>query len=750
MPFADRAFVLIANRLIHPASEHGLAGWLETDFVCDRQGRRFVPHWHQHKRVRVHFQQLEAWYRTLDQLVAAKEKIEVALYHRLRDLFSFKPDLVLYDITSTYFEGAGPANFAKHGHSRDGKPHNVQVIVAVVMVAGWPIAHHVWAGNEVDHTTVGKAIADLHQRFGFNRLVFVGDRGMVTNDNLDAITAGKHGYLVGLKRRRNEKLDRWLAAVDEAKWINCPVGITAREKTDPPRTRAQEVPSGIDGMRVIIVDSDERRAYEEAMRVKSMERTRQALEKLQARVAAGKLKQPEKIGAAAERLLQRSHGYRYYSWEIHQGGFRYFENAAGLGSEKGIEGKYVIATSESGLSVLEVVAIYKDLSDVERGFRQLKDVLAMRPIYHQIEARVKAHIFVAALALLVQRLLDRRLEEAGIDFSAERAMEALQTVRLVTFRLDDRPERRGVSGGCPDARRVLKALKLTGSEAADTPRGGRNRDVVTIRKFDSCPPRTYVEGPQTWAIPNRQPGCDRARGGRIRRHCLAISGARLTGPFPAASISVEANKTREQSVGLSRHPGNDGEYPELAPIKVASTETWAHPEKMPRRRLISSSRDLADLDGLFPYLSQPPQGRHRHIGGVPTDGDRDQGGTHLLSRRIDVVPCPAEVDLRDTMKIGRLQPRRIARGIAGGNAQRPAEGDDQMREIAAYADSLRRRIERRRLGVGRPVVVLDVMADPVGDRPDSPATGRELTELAARHPGEEVRLAVAGRQGVDQ
>ena len=400
VPFADRAFVLVANRLIRPASEHRLAGWLETDFLCDRRGRRFVPNWHQHKRVRVHFQQLEAWYRTLDQLVAAKEKIEVALYHHLRDLFSFKPDLVLYDITSTYFEGAGPADFAKHGHSRDGKPHNAQVIVAVVMVAGWPIAHHVWAGNEVDHTTVGKAIADLHQRFGFNRLVFVGDRGMVTSDNLDAITAGNHGYLVGLKRRRNKKLDKWLAAVDEAKWINCPVGVTAREKVDPPRTRAQEVPSGIAGMRVIIVDSDERRAYEEAMRVKSMERTRQALEKLQLRIAAGKLKQPEKIGAAAERLLQRSHGYRYYSWELHQGGFRYFENAAGLGSEKGIEGKYVIATSELGLSVLEVVAIYKDLSDVERGFRQLKDVLAMRPIYHQIEARVKAHIFVATLALL--------------------------------------------------------------------------------------------------------------------------------------------------------------------------------------------------------------------------------------------------------------------------------------------------------------------------------------------------------------
>jgi hypothetical protein len=125
VPFTDRVFVLVANRLIRPTSEHGLAGWLETDFVCDRTGRRFMPNWHQRNRVRVHPRQLEAWYRTLDQLSKAKERIEEVLYHRLRDLFSFKPDLVLYDITSTYFEGAGPDDFAKHGYSRDGKPHNV-------------------------------------------------------------------------------------------------------------------------------------------------------------------------------------------------------------------------------------------------------------------------------------------------------------------------------------------------------------------------------------------------------------------------------------------------------------------------------------------------------------------------------------------------------------------------------------------------------------------------------------------------
>jgi transposase len=472
IPFADRAFVLIANRLIAPASEHGLAGWLETDFVCDRMGRRFVPHWHQRRRVRVHPRQLDAWYRTLDQLHAAKDQIEVALYHRLRDLFSFKPDLVLYDITSTYFEGAGPHDFAKHGYSRDGKPQNVQVVVGVVMVAGWPIAHHVWAGNRIDHTTVQDVISDLQKRFAFGRLIFVGDRGMVTDENIEAITKDEHGFLVGVKRRRNAQIDGWLDAVDDTKWVRCPGGINTQErKTDPPRTRAQEVDSGDPDLRVIVIDSDERRGYEQAKREQAMERGRQRLEKLKGRVASGGLKRPEKIGAAVERIMQKYHGYRYFDWQLRDGALEFTESEARLGREKKIEGKYVVMTTEKGLGVLDAVAMYKELTDVESGFRQLKDVMALRPIYHQIEMRVKAHIFVAALALLVQRLLGRRLNEAGVDLSSARAMQALETVRLVTFRLKGQPERRGLAGGCPDARLVLKALKLVDQRPPVPPEG---------------------------------------------------------------------------------------------------------------------------------------------------------------------------------------------------------------------------------------------------------------------------------------
>jgi transposase len=459
-PFADRVFVLLANRLIRPTSEHGLARWLETDFVCDRQGRRFVPHWHQHGRVRVHHRQLGAWYRTLDVLIRVKERIEVALYHRLRDLYSLRPDLVLFDITSTYFEGAGPEDFAKHGYSRDGKAQNVQVVVGVVMVAGWPIAHHVWEGNRLDSTTVQEVIGDLQTRFAFARIVFVGDRGMVSEDNLEAITRDGHGYLVGMKRRRNAELDAWLHQVDETKWRDCPGGITAREKKKPPRTRVQEIETGEKERRVFVIDSDERRSYEEAKRTQAMERTRVKLASVQRRVADGELTEAARIGAAAERALRAHKGYRYYTWEIRDGAFVYFEDPVHFDREKRLEGRYVISTGEKDLTALDAVAMYKQLTEVERGFRRMKDVLSLRPIYHQVEPRVRAHIFVAALGLLLQTLLQHQLDEAEVDLSAEHALQALETVRHVRFNIEGKT-RTGVSAANPRARQVLKALGIS-------------------------------------------------------------------------------------------------------------------------------------------------------------------------------------------------------------------------------------------------------------------------------------------------
>jgi transposase len=460
-PPAERALVLIANRLIRPGSEHALAGWLESDWVCDTAGRRFVPVWKQKGRVKVEHRQLDRWYRTLDRLAKAKDQIEVELYGRLRDLFSLKVDLVLYDITSSYFEGAGPAGLAFHGHSRDEKPHNVQVVVGVVMAGGWPIAHHVFAGNTVDVTTVQQVVKDLNTRFGLGRVVFVGDRGMVSRANLKEMTEQGQGYLVGLKRRCNPQVDGWLQKIQEQAWVACPGGINTKERAEPLRTRVQEIESGEEEMRVFVIDSDERRAYEQAQRTKCMERTLKKLEALKKRVDAGTLIDAEQIGASAQRALSAHHGQRYYAWRLENGKFEFFEDTERLDAEKRLEGKYVIGTSEKNFNMLEAVAAYKQLGEVERGFRSMKDVIAMRPIWHHKESRVKGHIFVAALALLLERLLEKRLKEAGVDnISAREAMLAVRTVRHVRFEVAGR-ERSGVTAGSAQARRVLAALGLS-------------------------------------------------------------------------------------------------------------------------------------------------------------------------------------------------------------------------------------------------------------------------------------------------
>ena len=160
--------------------------------------------------------------------------IEHALYLRLRDLFSLQVDMVFYDLTSTYFEGKGPPEIGANGHSRDGKPRNPQVLVGLVMVDGWPIAHHVFAGNRRDAMTVSDVVIDLEQRFGLKRIVFVGDRGMVTSQNLDDLRGGGHGYIVGRNRRRSGEVFDYIQSAT-GPFIECPVGITARESHRRPR-----------------------------------------------------------------------------------------------------------------------------------------------------------------------------------------------------------------------------------------------------------------------------------------------------------------------------------------------------------------------------------------------------------------------------------------------------------------------------------------------------------------------------------
>jgi len=240
-------------------------------------------------------------------------------------------------------------------------------------------------------------LLDLAQRFHFRRVVFVGDRGMVCEKNLgmlkgdpieaqgttpspaesaepaqceeeaaeqaaceeplaeevaasvsDAtvrLTAAQAarkladlqvscGYLLGMVRRRNPEVEKLLDRVQDDAWVDCPGGINACEKTPPAQTRVQEVASDRAGVRCFVIDSDERREYEQRQREKTMRRAREALAKVQHRVASGRLKDPAKIGAAVERALQRHYGYRYYAWELKEGVLQITEHPVRLAQEK--------------------------------------------------------------------------------------------------------------------------------------------------------------------------------------------------------------------------------------------------------------------------------------------------------------------------------------------------------------------------------------------------------------------------------
>ena len=470
-PLAERVFPLLVNRLTRPGSEHALAAWLEDFYVVTAQGSRWKPEWKPSRRVKVSFEQLRLWYETLDDLLAQKPQIERAIWQQLRDLFSLEPELVFYDITSTYFEGQGPAELGRFGYSRDGKPRHRQVLIGVVMMDGWPIAHHVFAGNRLDQTTVAEVVEDLRDRFGLQRVVFVGDRGMVTLKNLEQLRQAEQGYLVGLQRRHRQDIPHYIEqAVAGPDWQVCPVGITASEKAVVPQTRVQEVAGKEPGVRVFVVHSEEREQYERSLRELSLARVQKELEALRVRVEKGELKEPEKIGAAAAKILQHHHGHRYFDWQIRKGQFHYFAHPLNFPREQACEGKYVIQTEEPDLSPVEAVAAYKQLNEVERGFAHLKGLLDVRPVYHHKDDRVRAHVFVAALAFLLDRALEKQLRASDSTLSSPAAWQALETVRCVEVVVGDR-KKLCVTRGSRQASEVLKAVEVSDLDPPEPPEG---------------------------------------------------------------------------------------------------------------------------------------------------------------------------------------------------------------------------------------------------------------------------------------
>jgi hypothetical protein len=200
--------MMVVNKLSDPRSKLGIFEWLkgvwwpghgfDGQVVCEmiEPGDHLV----------ICKREVMKFYRAMDHLLPMKEAVERHLYLKLRDLLSLRVDLVFYDVTSSYFEGQGPPGFAALGYSRDREPGKHQVVIGLIMCNGLPIGHEVFEGNRLDKKTVKEVLRKLKEQFDIHRCIFVGDRGLVSSENLEELERNGFDSILALKRRRNREV----------------------------------------------------------------------------------------------------------------------------------------------------------------------------------------------------------------------------------------------------------------------------------------------------------------------------------------------------------------------------------------------------------------------------------------------------------------------------------------------------------------------------------------------------------------
>ncbi|MBM4436932.1 MAG: IS1634 family transposase [Actinobacteria bacterium] len=422
--------VMVLNRLLAPRSKLAVQRWAPGIALGS------------HALAALDYQH---YLRALDLLHARRAELETALFLRVCDLFGLELDVVFYDLTSSYFEGANCA-WARHGYSRDHRPDRPQVVLGLAVTReGLPIAHRVWAGNTADVTTLGDMVVELRGRFRIGRCLLVADRGMVSTANLVAIRAAGFRYLIALKRRQGELVRAAIGDGDLAGYAPVQDGLWAKEVPGP------------EGDRLIVCHSAERAAEEQTWRAELIADSEADLARLQRR--ARQLNR-DALVAAATQILRASYGYRYLWYAVDAAGhLTYGRNQAALAEELARDGKFVLRTNDAALPVAEAALAYKQLQRVERGFRELKDFLQLRPVRHFRPDRVEAHVAVCVLAYLLEMVLEQKLARAGLPMTAQAALEALAPVQQV------RTEVNGRQFDCltdwpQPATKILRALHL--------------------------------------------------------------------------------------------------------------------------------------------------------------------------------------------------------------------------------------------------------------------------------------------------
>ncbi len=435
-------FVLVAYRLLSPGSEWRLhRQWFEQSALGDLLGAD------------AGVAEIHKLYACHDRLLAHKPALFAHLVGRWRDLFNARFDVLLYDLTSTYFESDPPLaedDKRRYGYSRDHRPDCVQVIIALVVTPeGLPLAYEVLPGNTADNQTLRDFLERIEQQYGKARRVWLMDRGIPTEAVLAEMrqTEPPVHYLVGTPKGRLSRLEKQLLAVP---WQDARPGVQVK-------LLAQ------DGELYVFAASRDRIAKERAMRRRKLRWLWQRL----AQLAAMKLTREEllmKLGAARQRARS---AWRLIVIEVAEdsAAFSYRLDRAKLRQVRRREGRYLLRTNLAADDPAELWSYYLKLVVIEEAFKNLKGDLAIRPIFHQLEDRIEAHIFIAFLAYCLHVTLARRLHALAPGLTPRSVLETFAAVQMIDLHVPTTDGRElqltRYTEPEPELKLLLDKLKLT-------------------------------------------------------------------------------------------------------------------------------------------------------------------------------------------------------------------------------------------------------------------------------------------------
>ncbi len=365
-------------------------------------------------------------YRALDKLLPHKESLEKQLKDRFGELFDIQYDLLLYDVTSTYFEGEASSNpQAKRGYSRDKRPDCKQVCIALVVTKeGIPLGYEVFDGNRNDSTTVEEIVKKMEQRYGAADRIWVMYRGMVSENNIEFLSQNHRRYIIGTPKSLLKKFEREILSEN---WQRINEGLEVKKCPSPDGTEET----------FILCRSSARKEKEQAMLERFSNRIEKELEKIQTSSQKGRLKDP----AVAERRIGRSLGRNsrasgLFDIKVVKNkqddklcvSWRKLEDRQDW--QQMTQGCYMLRSNITDWSAEDLWHAYIHLTDVEAAFRIQKNDLVLRPIWHQKEKRVQAHILVCFLAYVLWKCLAQMCKNSGLGDEPRKIIDEIKRIKL--------------------------------------------------------------------------------------------------------------------------------------------------------------------------------------------------------------------------------------------------------------------------------------------------------------------------------